>query len=82
MRKDASYIPYLPDEGLIKAVNLAIALERPLLLQGEPGCGKTLLARAIAYEFGQKYLNKKDEWALFSLEYYVSQSSTKWALCL
>ena len=50
--------PYLPDYDLVKAVNLAIALERPLLIQGEPGCGKTLLARAIAYEFGQKYLNQ------------------------
>lgn len=57
--------PYLPDAGLVKAVNLAIALERPLLLQGEPGCGKTLLARAIAYEFGQRYLNRKDEWSYF-----------------
>lgn len=46
--------PYLPSEELVKAVNLAIYLQRPLLLQGEPGCGKTLLARAIAYEFGQR----------------------------
>ena len=54
--------PYLPDDDLVKAVNLAIALERPLLIQGEPGCGKTLLARAIAYEFGQKYLDKTDNY--------------------
>ena len=57
--------PYLPDDDLVKAVNLAIALERPLLIQGEPGCGKTLLARAIAYEFGQKYLKKKDKYPYF-----------------
>ena len=57
--------PYLPDDDLVKAVNLAIALERPLLIQGEPGCGKTLLARAIAYEFGQKYLNKEDKYPYF-----------------
>lgn len=44
--------PYLPDEELIEAVNLAIYLERPLLLKGEPGCGKTKLARAVAYELG------------------------------
>ena len=44
--------PYLPDEKLVEAVNLAIALGRPLLLQGEPGCGKTSLAYAVAYALG------------------------------
>jgi MoxR-like ATPase len=44
--------PYLPYDELIEAVNLAIYLERPLLLKGEPGCGKTRLARAVAYELG------------------------------
>lgn len=42
--------PYLPSSQLIEAVNLAIYLERPLLLKGDPGCGKTQLARAVAYE--------------------------------
>lgn len=50
------YYPYLPSEDLIEAVNLAIALERPLLLEGEPGCGKTRLAAAVVYEFTQKHL--------------------------
>ncbi|QIR40307.1 MoxR family ATPase [Tolypothrix sp. PCC 7910] len=50
------YYPYLPSGDLIEAVNLAIALERPLLLEGEPGCGKTRLAGAVVYEFTQKYL--------------------------
>ncbi len=45
--------PYLPSEELLESVRLAIALKRPLLLMGEPGCGKTKLARAIAYEFTQ-----------------------------
>jgi MoxR-like ATPase len=44
--------PYIPSAELIEAVNLAIFLRRPLLLEGEAGCGKTRLARAIAYEFG------------------------------
>lgn len=48
--------PYLPSAELIEAVNLAIILERPLLLQGEPGCGKTQLAEAVAYELGLDYL--------------------------
>src|SRR5438270_2564873 len=43
---------YLPDQSLVDAVNLAIALGRPLLLQGEPGCGKTRLAYAVAYALG------------------------------
>jgi MoxR-like ATPase len=44
--------PYICDDDLKQAVNLAIHLRRPLLLEGEAGCGKTRLARAIAYELG------------------------------
>lgn len=43
---------YLPDPKLKEVVDLAIALGRPLLLQGEPGCGKTRLAYAVAYALG------------------------------
>lgn len=52
------YYPYLPSPDLKEAVNLAIALKRPLLLEGEPGCGKTRLAGAVAYEFTQKQREK------------------------
>ncbi len=45
--------PYLPEDDLIEAVNLSIALERPLLLEGDPGCGKTCLAEALVYELSQ-----------------------------
>ncbi|MBD2033831.1 MoxR family ATPase [Leptolyngbya sp. FACHB-321] len=44
--------PYLVNPELVKAVNLAIYLKRPLLLEGEAGCGKTRLAPAVAYELG------------------------------
>ena len=39
---------YLPDEGLATAVYLALRLQRPLLLEGEAGVGKTEVAKAIA----------------------------------
>lgn len=39
---------YIASGPLVDAVNCAIALERPLLIRGEPGTGKTLLAKHIA----------------------------------
>ncbi len=44
--------PYLAAADLVMAVNLAIFLQRPLLLEGEAGCGKTRLAAAVACELG------------------------------
>src|SRR4028118_286794 len=41
-------IGYLPDEGLATAAYLALVMRRPLFLEGEPGVGKTALARALA----------------------------------
>ena len=52
VRRKVAREPYRPDSDLVDSVNLAIALGRPLLLQGEPGCGKTRLAHAVAYALG------------------------------
>ena len=48
--------PYDAGDELIEVVNLAIELGMPLLLEGEPGCGKSRLAHALVHEFnnGQK----------------------------
>lgn len=53
---------YVATEDLTVAVNAAITLERPLLVKGEPGTGKTELARQVANALGLPML----EWAIKS----------------
>ncbi len=43
---------YLPDDGLATSIFLALRLKRPLLLEGEPGVGKTEVARVLASWIG------------------------------
>ncbi len=43
---------YIATEDLMVAVNAAITLERPLLIKGEPGTGKTVLAQEVAGALG------------------------------
>ena len=47
---------YVATEDLKVAVNAAIALERPLLIKGEPGTGKTVLAEEIAKALGAELI--------------------------
>src|SRR5919199_3212974 len=53
---------YIATEDLMMAVNAAITLERPLLIKGEPGTGKTLLAIEVAQALGMPLL----EWHIKS----------------
>ncbi len=47
---------YVATEDLMVAVNAAITLERPLLVKGEPGTGKTILAHEIAKALGRELI--------------------------
>jgi MoxR-like ATPase len=53
---------YVATADLMLAVNAAVTLERPLLVKGEPGTGKTQLAREIANALGAPFL----EWGIKS----------------
>ncbi len=58
----ASTDRYIATEDLRIAVNAAVALQRPLLVKGEPGTGKTELARQVATSLGMDLL----EWHIKS----------------
>ncbi|NKO01063.1 AAA domain-containing protein, partial [Weissella cibaria] len=51
-----SGVGYIADRRIATAVYLAIRLEKPLLVEGEPGCGKTELAKALAEALGTELI--------------------------
>jgi MoxR-like ATPase len=56
MKKFSSTDSYVATEDLSIAVNAAVALERPLLIKGEPGTGKTILAQEVAKALGKNLI--------------------------
>ena len=62
---------YVLDDELARIVNISVALEMPLLLKGEPGTGKTMLAHAISEAFGMRLivLNVKSSMKLIDALY-------------
>jgi len=52
LRRRLDEVGYLVDDGLATAISLALALGQPLLLEGEPGVGKTTAAKALARALG------------------------------
>ncbi len=72
--KDETIAPYFPSDELKDAIEYARLLQRPLLLRGEPGCGKTKLAQALAFDMyaGREGVNYRDKY----FEWYI-KSTTK-----
>ncbi|MBR1861006.1 MAG: MoxR family ATPase [Lachnospiraceae bacterium] len=56
MQEFESTKDYVASEELMASVNIAMALEKPLLIKGEPGTGKTQLAQAVAAALGKRLI--------------------------
>ena len=57
---------YVASEELMRAVNIAMVLQKPLLIKGEPGTGKTVLADKTKASLQQKGANLTDTFLEFN----------------
>src|SRR6185503_15994632 len=75
-RRGGPFGPYVLSPQLAATVNVAIALDQPLLVTGEPGCGKTALAWAVAAQLGCDVLYQVDSLRRFH-DASIGESSAK-----
>ena len=64
---------YIATNDLMLAVNAAITLERPLLIKGEPGTGKTMLAEQVAAALGKPLLQWHIKSTIKLVHYHLIQ---------
>lgn len=69
-------IDYVADEALIQAVEIAIALNKPLVVSGEPGTGKTQLAHWVAAQLHQQTQNDAFPFAKAPLVFNTKSGSS------
>ena len=67
---------YVPNPVAVEAMNVAIALGQPLLITGEPGCGKTEFADWVAWKLGLERPVAADETREFALRFSVKSTTT------
>ena len=69
-------------DDLKVAVNATITLERPLLVKGEPGTGKTVLALEIAQSVGAPLKNEQDVHLFERLAFMTRRDGRQSGLCM
>jgi len=57
-RGERNHVPYDYTDDIVVAVNAALSTDRPLLLRGEPGCGKSSMARDVAIALDRDFDDK------------------------